>query len=103
MGSQWHETFFDDPTSLALKAQLANWFHIAGVGIWALGMDGNNPADLPTLLGNAPAAKDFQTGPTVTLPPGTGSASTAVWNGATVPLSPFAPPASIGSPVFVGR
>ena len=102
VGSQWHETFFDDPTSLALKAQLANSFHIAGVGIWALGMDGNNPADLAALLGNAPAAKDFQTGPTVTLPPGTGFASTAVWNGATVPLSPFAPPASIGSPVFVG-
>jgi len=53
----------DDPTSLALKAQLANYFHIAGVGIWALGMDGNNPAMLAALLGNAPVAKDVLTGP----------------------------------------
>ncbi len=64
VGSQWHETFFDDPTSLALKAQLASTFHIAGLGIWALGMDGNNPAMLGALLGNAPAVKDLQTGPT---------------------------------------
>ena len=64
VGTQWHETFFDDPTSLALKAQLADSFHIAGLGIWALGMDGNNPAMLAALLGNAPAVKDLQTGPT---------------------------------------
>ena len=63
VGTQWHETYFDDPTSLALKAQLANSFHIAGLGIWALGMDGNDPADLAALLGNAPPAKDYQTGP----------------------------------------
>ena len=29
----------DDDT---LKAQLADFFHIAGVGIWALGMDGSD-------------------------------------------------------------
>ncbi len=102
VGTQWHETFFDDPTSLALKAQLANSFHIAGLGIWALGMDGNNPADLAALLGNAPPAKDYQTGPTVTVPPGTGFATTAVWNYVTVPLTPVVPPASPGTPQFVG-
>ena len=53
---------------MALKAQLANFFHIAGVGIWALGMDGNDPAMLAALLGNAPVAKDALTGP----PPGSG-------------------------------
>ena len=58
VGTQWHTTYFDDPTSMALKAQLANYFHIAGVGIWALGMDGNDPAMLAALLGNAPVAKD---------------------------------------------
>ncbi len=63
VGTQWHETYFDNPTSLALKAQLANSFHIAGLGIWALGMDGNNPAIMAALLGNAPPAKDYQTGP----------------------------------------
>ena len=62
VGTQWHETYFDNPTSLALKAQLADLFHIGGVGIWALGMDGNNPAMLAALLGNAPASKDYQSG-----------------------------------------
>ena len=68
VGTQWHETYFDNPTSLAMKAQLANSFHIAGLGIWALGMDGNNPAMLAALLGNAPAVKDYQTGPTTSTP-----------------------------------
>ena len=102
VGTQWHETFFDDPTSLALKAQLANSFHIAGLGIWALGMDGNNPANLAALLGSAPPAKDYRAGPTVTLPPGSGFATTAVWNSVTVPLTPVTPPASPGNPQFVG-
>ncbi len=77
VGTQWHTTFFDDPTSMALKAQLANYFHIAGVGIWALGMDGNDPAMLAALLGNAPAAKDALTGP----PAGTGFVSVATFAG----------------------
>ena len=102
VGTQWHETYFDDPTSLALKAQLANSFHIAGLGIWALGMDGNDPANMAALLGNAPPAKDYQTGPTVTLPPGTGFATSAVWNFVTVPLTPVTPPASTGIAQFVG-
>ncbi len=62
VGTQWHETYFDNPTSLALKAQLANLFHIGGVGIWALGMDGNNPAMLAALLGNAPAVQGLPDG-----------------------------------------
>jgi hypothetical protein len=102
VGQQWHETYFDNPTSLALKAQLANSFHIAGVGIWALGMDGNDAADMAALLGNAPPAKDYQTGPTVTLPPGSGFTTNAVWNGTTVGLTPVTPPASDGTAQFVG-
>jgi len=104
VGSQWHETYFDDPTSLALKAQLAASYNIAGLGIWALGMDGNDPAMLAALLGNAPAAKDLQTGPTstTTAPVGTGFTSTGVWNGATVALTPLAPPASVGTVQYVG-
>ena len=80
MGTQWHETFFDDPTSLALKARLANSFHIAGLGVWALGMDGNNPAMMAALLGNAPVVKDFLTGPTntsSTVPPAAAAAAAA--------------------------
>ena len=45
VGTQWHRTYFDDPTSMALKAQLANFFHIAGVGIWALGHGQQRPGD----------------------------------------------------------
>ena len=61
-GSQWHQVFFDDPTSLALKARLANAYGIAGLGVWALGMDGNDPAMLAALLGKASPAK-YLSGP----------------------------------------
>jgi hypothetical protein len=49
----WHEIYYDDPTSLALKAQLADQAGILGVGIWALGMDGDNSAMLAALTGGA--------------------------------------------------
>jgi len=62
-GSQWHQVFFDNPTSIALKARLAELAHVAGVGIWALGMDGNDPAMTQALLGSARAVK-YQQGPT---------------------------------------
>jgi hypothetical protein len=100
VGTQWHQTWFDDPTSLALKAQLANTFHIAGLGVWALGMDGNDPAMLGALLGNAPVVKDFQPGPgpttasttssttTTTAAGGSGYSYSGVWNGLSVALAP---------------
>ena len=101
VGDQWHVLFYDDPTSLALKAQLADFFHLAGVGIWALGMDGNDPAMLAALLGHAPAAKDAQTGPPP--PPGTGYLSFATYTGvAAIPLTPIAPPPSGGTSQQVG-
>ena len=58
VGTQWHETFFEDPTSLYDVAQLATANNLAGVGIWALGMDGNNAAMLSALAGFSPAVKD---------------------------------------------
>jgi spore germination protein YaaH len=99
VGGQWHQTWFDDPTSLALKAQLANMFHIAGLGVWALGMDGNDPAMISALLGNAPVVKDFLPGPGATTPASPSSTTTTtgaataysysgVWNGVPVSLSP---------------
>jgi spore germination protein YaaH len=106
VGTQWHETFFDNPTSLAMKAQLANSYHIAGLGIWALGMDGNNPSMLAALLGNAPAAKDYTTGPTATTPTtapaGTGFSSNGTYNGVSVPLDPINPPPPGGTAQYVG-
>jgi Glycosyl hydrolases family 18 len=101
VGTQWHETYFDDPTSLALKAELASLFHIAGVGIWALGMDGNDPAMIAALLGNAPAAKDLPGGPPP--PPGFGFISLGTYDGvANLPLTPIEPPPSGGTQQLVG-
>jgi len=77
-GNQWHEVFFDNPTSIALKARLAELMHVAGVGIWALGMAGNDPAMAQALLGSAQAAK-YATGPsqsgTTGAPPGSSTSS----------------------------
>jgi hypothetical protein len=112
VGTQWHETFFDNPTSLALKAQLADRFHVAGMGIWALGMDGNSPAMLAALLGKAPAAKDYQTGPTALLPssstatapaapPDTGYITKGTWKGVSVSFTPVPTPRA-GGERFVG-
>ncbi len=58
VGTQWHQTFFDDPTSLGLKAQLADTYHIAGLGIWALGMEGNAPA----MQGGTPGQRPHREG-----------------------------------------
>jgi len=63
VGSQWHQTFFDNPTSLALKAQLANSYHVAGVGIWAMGMEGDTPAMQAALQGSAAVVKGLVPGP----------------------------------------
>jgi hypothetical protein len=63
VGGQWHETFFDVPTSFYEAATLAQNAGLGGVGIWALGMDGNDPANLSALLGFAPAVKGGPVGP----------------------------------------
>lgn len=99
VGTQWHQTWFDDAASLALKAQLADFFHIAGLGVWALGMDGNNPSMLAALLGHAPVVKNFVAGPgvtTTTTPDTTGTTTTTaptysytgVWDQSPVTLTP---------------
>jgi hypothetical protein len=76
VGGQWHETFFETPTSFYLGAELAQSRGLAGVGMWALGMDGNNPADLSALLGFGPAVKEGPAGPAATsLSPPTAPAS----------------------------
>ena len=76
VGTQWHETFFEDPTSLYDVAQAASSSDLAGLGIWALGMDGNNPSMLSALLGFAPAVKDSGVGPSTTTQPASTSTST---------------------------
>jgi spore germination protein YaaH len=51
----WHQLWYDDPVSIALKVALAVNMHAAGVGAWALGMETNSPAMLDALTGpNSP-------------------------------------------------
>jgi hypothetical protein len=54
---KWHQTWFDDPTSIALKTALAAQFHIAGVGAWELGMVAEEPAMIKVLTGGSPVVK----------------------------------------------
>jgi hypothetical protein len=55
-GSQWHQVFFDNADSLALKTQQASASGVLGIGVWALGMEGGDAAVLGVLDGGqAPA------------------------------------------------
>jgi len=95
VGSQWHQTFFDNPTSLALKAQLADTYRIAGVGIWALGMEGSAPAMQAALQGSAPPVKGLRPGPGATVTTTTPTAAyfySGTWDGLPVTLFPVAAP-----------
>ncbi len=92
VGTQWHESFFEDATSLFEAAQMASAKNLGGVGIWALGMDGNDASLLNALLGFAPATKAGPAGPatTTTSPPSTStttstSTSTSTTTSTTAP------------------
>ncbi|MDQ6949514.1 MAG: glycosyl hydrolase family 18 protein [Actinomycetota bacterium] len=54
---QWWQAYFDDPQSVALKVQLADKLGLAGVGVWALGMDGGDRTMMSALLGRASPVK----------------------------------------------
>jgi hypothetical protein len=91
-GATWHETYYDNPTSVALKAQLAEVHHLAGVGVWALGMDGNDPAMLAALVGGGgstkvPAATGSSLAPSSSSEPGSSSTTPPV-NGGSATTSP---------------
>lgn len=53
----WHQTWFDDPASIALKVALASAFKIAGVGAWELGMVEGQPQMLNVLDGGSSPTK----------------------------------------------
>jgi spore germination protein YaaH len=71
---QWHQIYYDDPTSIALKAQLASRWRILGTGIWALGMEGNSRAMMAALVGRHRPMKPATGAPP---PPPPGSAPAA--------------------------
>ena len=48
---RWHEVYYDDPSSLALKTRLADSHKLRGVGAWALGMDGTDHSMIVALIG----------------------------------------------------
>lgn len=50
---QWHQIWFDDPVSVALKVALAAAFHTAGVGAWEIGMAGAQQAMITALDGGS--------------------------------------------------
>jgi hypothetical protein len=77
IGTQWHESYFEVPSSLYDATQLAASSGLGGMGIWALGMDGNDPALLSALRGFSPAVKNYPVGPTTTSTSSTSSTSTS--------------------------
>ncbi len=56
-GRQWHQTWFDDPVSVALKTAIAGQFGVAGVGAWELGMVKGQPQMVSLLTGGSPVVK----------------------------------------------
>ena len=99
VGNQWHETFFEDPTSLYDAAEMARFSNFAGVGIWALGMDGNTLSNLAALCGFPPAANNAATGPSLTftsVPPSGGSPSPST---TTTSEQPAATTTTTGPPI----
>jgi spore germination protein len=58
----WHEVWYDDTVSVALKVALAQAFRCRGVGVWAIGMAGGDAALYRALLGgSAPLRPAFST------------------------------------------
>jgi spore germination protein YaaH len=43
-GTTWHQCWYDDEVSLAFKYDMVEALHLGGVGIWALGYDGDKQA-----------------------------------------------------------
>jgi hypothetical protein len=85
VGTQWHESFFENPYSLYMVSELASHFGVRGVGIWALGMANNEPALVLAMDGYAPAGSPGSTGPNAT------STSPA----ATPPTAPTTTPSTV--------
>jgi hypothetical protein len=89
VGNQWREAFFDDPNSLYQIAHIASQSRLGGVGVWALGMEGADPAMVDALEGIVPAIP-YATPPTVST--ATSTPSSTFPTAASVPS--IAPPAS---------
>jgi spore germination protein YaaH len=87
IGNQWHETFFDNPTSMYQIALLVRQYGLGGVGTWALDAGGTDPTMVSALDGTPPSIK-------YAIPPSPSSATTTT--STTTPAAPNA--SSIASP-----
>ena len=65
VGSQWHESYYEGENGLYDLSQLASHYGARGVGIWALGMEGDGAKLIASLDGISPGG-----------PPGTGPQAT---------------------------
>ncbi len=92
VGTQWHEAFFDDPTSLFQIAFIAAAYELRGTGLWALGMERTDPAMVSALDGIAPHLAYATPGPPSSSTPT--SATPAV----TPAAAPSATPAAVPAP-----
>jgi hypothetical protein len=95
VGSQWHESYYEGENGLYDLSRLAAFYGVRGVGIWALGMEGDGAKMIAALDGISPGG-----------PPGTGpqatSASPAPSSGpgaptAAAPVAAAPPPATTGT------
>jgi spore germination protein YaaH len=67
VGSQWHESYFENPLGLYGVARLAARYGVRGVGIWALGMEDDGAGMIAALDGFA-TDNAGSTGPQATSP-----------------------------------
>jgi hypothetical protein len=79
---QWHQIFFDDPASLALKSQLVSNSNLLGIGVWALGMEGSDNSVLTAVDGGVAPVRLPPLGPAA------GEATLPAASGTTTPTSP---------------
>ncbi len=92
VGNQWHESYYEGEYGLYQAAQMASFFGVRGVGIWALGMENDGAQLIASLDGISPG------GPGGTGPAATSSSATpapATVTGATPAPAP-APAAAPG-------
>jgi hypothetical protein len=54
---KWHQLWFEDPVSIALKVALATNLGAAGVGAWSLGMENDSTQMLTAMTGGVAPAK----------------------------------------------
>ncbi len=92
VGGQWHESYYEGENGLYDVSQLATRYGARGVGIWALGMEGNGAQLIASLDGISPGA------PPSTGPQATSSSSPAVAAPAPTAPTPRAPTAAGPAP-----